>query len=117
MSIDSEAYQRIRGQVTFLLSVIELLANSIDRDSAAARTARRAVGLARTVIASAETAADTYAAMIAELDALQQQIERLKSEGRPPSNLEWEALRADMESASAQIAAAVATDPAMTAGD
>lgn len=117
MNLEPESYQRIRGQVTFLLSVIELLANSIDRDSAAARTARRAVELARTVIATAETAAESYAAMVSELDALQQKIERLKSEARPPSNLEWEALRADLENASAQIAAAVASDPAIAAGD
>lgn len=105
MKLDAETYNRLRGQVTFLLSVVELLANSIDRESGAARTARRAVELTRSAIATAETVAEAYASISNELSALQEQIERLQKEARPPTSVEWEALRSELESASQRIAA------------
>lgn len=103
----TERYQRVRGQVQFLLSVVELLARSIDPDSGPARTARRAVTLARDLIATTESAAEVYATIVAELDVILRQVEQLKREGRSPSNLEWESLRGDLERASARIAASV----------
>ena len=107
MSVDAESYLRVRGQVTFLLSVVELLASSIDRDSPASRAARRAVEMARLAIATTEQAAEVYVAIASQLDEVLVRVEQLKAGGRAPSNVEWEALRADLEAGSAQIAAAV----------
>ncbi len=111
MSLDAEKYRRVRGQVTFLLSVVELLANSIDRESSLARTARRAVELARVAIATTESAADVYASISAALDEVLVRVEQLKAQGGSPSSVEWESLRSQMEQASAEIASLADFDP------
>lgn len=115
MSIDAESYRRVRGQVTFLMSVVELLANSIDPESSAARAARRVVELTRLAIAVTEQSADTYASIANQIDNLLSKVELIKAEGRAPSNLEWESLRSEMETTSGRIAIAAAD--ASDAGD
>jgi hypothetical protein len=111
MSVNAESYRRVRGQVTFLLSVVELLARTIDPGSAAARTALRAVELARAAIATAESAAEVYASIAVALEEVLVRVEQLKATGGAPSHVEWEWLRSQMEDASAEIAAAVEVGP------
>lgn len=109
MNIDAEIYARVRGQVMFLLSMVELLATSIDADAPIARAARRAIELARTAIDATEQVAEVYTSIANELEDLLTRVERLKSEGGAPTHVEWEVLRADLDAASLRIAAATAS--------
>ena len=111
MSIDPQAYQRVRRQVLFLLNIVELLADTVDSNSGAAKSARRAVELIQKAFSAAELTAEAYASIANDIDDVLQQVARLKAERRPASNVEWEALRSAMEAASARISAAVDLPP------
>lgn len=112
MTIDTETYQRVRAQVIFLMNIVELLASSIDRESGAAKSARRAVDLVQRAISATELAADVYASVATDIEDVFQQVQRLKAEARPASSVEWEALRSGMEQASARISVAALAGPA-----
>lgn len=110
MSMDANAYVRMRRQVAFLISMVELLVTSIDAETPIARAAARATAMARTAIGAIEQSAEVYASIASEFSEVLSRVELLKAQGGPPSHVEWESLRADLEAASRRIAVAAAAD-------
>ncbi len=106
MTTDHESYLRIRTQLVFLLDIVELLAGAVGPESRVGQVADEAVGLVRRVLSTTERAADHYASLISSMNELLTVVATLKREGRSPTHVEWEGLRAEIERASDLIASA-----------
>jgi hypothetical protein len=98
-------YVRLRQQTLFLADVMDLLLVSLIPRSRVTAAAGEAVRLLRTAITVSEAAAKGYADTIVSLNRIGDDITRMRVEGRRPTHIEWESLRARMEAARRAIAA------------
>jgi hypothetical protein len=99
----ADDYQRLRTQALFLTDLVDLLLAGAAPKTRAMEAVAEAARVVRLAIGGAETVAGAYAGVIDRIKNANALVSRMKAEGRAPTHLEWEGLRAEIAAASDAI--------------
>ncbi|MBI1339586.1 hypothetical protein GC169_05155 [bacterium] len=99
----SEGFSRLKGEAALIVDLFDMLASAIAPGSKAAAAAARATRLVRALFDALERGGTAYADVVERLNAVTALVAQMRAADRSPGAVEWEALRQEIERASAAI--------------